>query len=108
TPRLFSSPPNRRHLRDLIRKHRQWISKHLASELMSRYGLVVSPQTVRRERLRMGFNPVHFHRKPTLTSRTKLRRLLYCLLNEEEEWDDIWFSDEKLFRVDFSAKKIWK
>jgi transposase len=107
-PRIFTSPTNRRKLRDLVRRHRQWTSKHLAGVLKSRYKVDASARTVRRERNRMRFRQVGYSTKPMLTLKTRLKRVKYCNDNEGEDWDDIWFSDEKLFKIDFTGKKVWK
>lgn len=108
TPRIFSSPTKRRKLRDLIRRHRQWTSKHLAGELKRRYEIDVSKRTIERERKMMQFKPVLFLKRPTINLKTRYKRVKYCIDNEGEDWDDIWFSDEKLFKVDFSTKRVWK
>jgi transposase len=106
--RLFSSSTNKRKLRDLIRHHRQWTTKHLTAQLKDRYNLITSRHTVGRERRCMSFHIVSRRKRPTLTLLHKYKRLKYAIDNEEEDWDDVWFSDEKQFRVDLSTQKVWK
>jgi transposase len=108
TSRTFSTSSNRRKLRDLIRNHRQWTSKHITAQLKDRYGINTSRFTVGRERHNMCFKRVSKRKRPTLTLLHKYKRLKYAIDNEEEEWDDVWFSDEKQFRVDLSSGKVWK
>lgn len=112
TPRsthsTFSSLSNRRKLRDLIRKHRQWTTRHLTAQLRDRYGINTSRYTVGRERHRICFRQVSKKKRPTLTLKHRYKRLKYAIDNQEEEWDDVWFSDEKQFRVDLSTQKVWK
>jgi transposase len=104
----FSSPPIRRKLRDFIRRHRQWPTKRILSVLRERYHINTSRFTLGRERRRMSFRRVLRKKRPTLTLKHRYKRMRYAIENEEEEWNDVWFSDEKQFRVDLSRGKVWK
>jgi transposase len=107
TSSTFSAPPIRSKLRRLIRRHRQWPTKRIVSTLNSRSGIITSRYTVGRERRSMKFRKM-LRKKQTLSFKAQYKRLGYALDNEEEEWDDVWFSDEKLFRVDLNTQRVWK
>lgn len=104
----FFDKQNPRKLRDVIRSHRQWTTRHITAYLKEKWNLVTSMSTVGRERRKQTFRPVSRLKRPWLNATHMQKRLLYAMDNEEEMWDDVWFSDEKQFRVDLSRGKVYK
>lgn len=104
----FFTPTKNRKLRDLVRRHRQWTTRRLAARFKEKWNLITSMSTVGRERRRQLFKHVARRIRPWLNPIHKAKRLRYAHDNEGEMWDDIWFSDEKQFRVDVHSGKVWK
>jgi transposase len=108
SPPTSLSPQNKRKLRDLLRRHRNWTIRRITAQFKKNWNVIRSKSTFGREIHRQSFNLVSRRKRPTLTLLHRYKRLKYAIENEEEMWDDVWFSDEKQFRVDLSSGKVWK
>jgi transposase len=107
-PSLLTSPQYNHNLTRLIQQHRQWTSRHLASEMNIKHGVKVSEQSIRRHRRLLGFKQTKVKEKQIITEENRLKRLNFAAENRDRDWEEVWFSDEKLFKIDYSSQRVWK
>lgn len=67
----------------------------------------VSERYVRSFRQRLGFHPVTSQPEIPLTTRHKARRLAYCQRHRHFTFRHTLFSDESVFRIDYTYKTYW-
>ena len=85
----------RRKLRN-VSSNKQITTKQMKIELNTKASLT----TIRRELTFMKICHKKMKRSPKLTSAHKLRRMEFCRANMANNWDNVWFSDEKKWNLD--------
>lgn len=91
-----------------VKRHRQFTSSQLSKYLKSHNNIDISRSTMHNLIQQWGFHPVHFRKKPLLTGKHKEKRMKFSIENEGEEWDDVIFTDEKIFYFGSEGVKLWK
>lgn len=92
----------------MIRKERKCTTKSIQNDLDNDFHIHVSLNTIRNLRKQLGFRPVHYRRRATLTQKHKTNRLIYALENMDEDWQNIIFTDESWFELTDKHHIIWK
>ena len=90
-----------------IKKHRFCSLDDLTRNLRDLTGIQISKSTTRRIAYRLSFHRVSTAKKPLLTQKHREKRLRFAKDNKGEEWDDVIFSDEKMFEF-LPVQRIWK
>lgn len=91
-----------------ISKNRQITSRGIATNLARDYHIYVSDRTVRRLRFQLKYRQVLFKICPKLTDLAMKKRLTYARKYANHIWNDVVFSDEKMFTLNKEGIKIWK
>jgi transposase len=87
-------------LRQILYRYPYETSNQISNRFYQRTGTSVTSRTIRNYRTRLGFRSVHARIQPLLNQNHADNRLAFCRRYVNYDWNDVIFSDEKLFQVD--------
>lgn len=91
----------------LLREFRFYTPALIASKFEKVTKISLSPKSIKRLAYRAGFRRVLTSKAPLLTEKNKEQRRKFAEKNVDEEWDDVVFTDEKLFEFN-TGGRVWK
>lgn len=101
------------------KSHHAWIGRRasnrakrlstaaLAEEIRSTFGVIVSPETIRRKLRSLGYRSAKPVVKPLLTAAHKEKRVSWCKDNAQTDWNSVLFTDEASFEVGGWKGRQW-
>ena len=94
-------------LERILKTYRTFTPALIAGKFRESPGKAIRPQSIKRLAYRLNFRRVRTSKRPLLTEAHKVKRLYFAEESVGEEWDDVVFTDEKLFEYD-SGGVVWK
>jgi transposase len=105
-PRLLSDRESRA-LKAEIRRNPKSTAAELLHFLQRQRSGDVSVDTVRRERLRLGFKPHLPSNRPSLSDADKLKRVAWAKEVKDQSWDNIVMEDEAVVYLRRDNRLVW-
>lgn len=105
---ISTTDPYQNIITKCIEKDRQITASGIADAIFKKLNIKISSSTIRRLRFELNYKQVLYRICPLLTAKSKVKRLTYALKHKRNNWNNVIFSDEKIFTLNNAGRKVWK
>ncbi|AYV86737.1 MAG: transposable element Tc1 transposase [Sylvanvirus sp.] len=107
-PTLSENDPSYEIALQELKTHRTLTVEKLSQYLSQEKNIQITKSSLHRLIQKWGFHPVCFRKQPYLTEKHRDKRLRFSEVHLNDDFDNVVFSDEKIFIFSTEGFKVWK